>query len=421
MEMKSNNRMMDKIRLLVLSLLMLAGCAVASAQSSDEDYGALADLDREMLQNAVRMVDDGLNDAAQHDLDLLVKKYPDNYLVRYEQLYNFYMMKKYDEVVRHRKFMLRNKHASPLTFQLIGNAYDYMGKREEAAKVYQQGLERFPDSGSLYLECGTLCFMAKEYDKALALYNKGIEVEPNFASNYYRSSVLYFSAQNGVPWGEVYAESAILLAPNNDERHRELADMMVSALRDNITYTRGDSTVLKVSLATARNLKIDADNNVYIEFPGLYEGLMTKALSDNLRKTDSLTFDFPQLIDIRRSMVDSYCNIADTLYGNSMYLFEFQKKVIDAGHWEAYNYYIFMNTDEEQWTRWYQWQGGEEKIKAFVDWYNEEPFRLGDGRSVCERQIYDSYPRVDMMKSMTIQAGLLDAKYDDEGTSSPKE
>ena len=95
--------------------------------------------------------------------------------------------------------------------------------------------------------------------------------------------------------------------------------------------------------------------------------------------------------------------------------------MIDAGHWEAYNYYIFMNTDEEQWTRWYQWQGGEEKIKAFVDWYNEEPFRLGDGRSVCERQIYDSYPRVDMMKSMTIQAGLLDAKYDDEGTSSPKE
>ena len=122
---------------------------------------------------------------------------------------------------------------------------------------------------------------------------------------------------------------------------------------------------------------------------------------DNAPFTGSLS----QLIELRRGLVESYFSVTDDLFGNSMYLLEFQKKIIDAGHWEAYNYYLFCQCFPDEFEAWYSADSA--PLDAFIAWFNNEPFSLGNGRSVDLMQIYDNYRPLDMTQALLIQASLL--------------
>ena len=151
-------------------LLLLSSTPVFAIPQTDNDvndFNALTPEDRQLLEKIIRLVDEGLNEAVAPDFDYLIKKYPDNYLVQYEQAYNFYSLGQYDKVIEAEKKLLGSESASELTYQLIGNSYDMLGNRDEAIKIYQEGLKHFPQSGSLYLELGNIYNMNEDYDKAL--------------------------------------------------------------------------------------------------------------------------------------------------------------------------------------------------------------------------------------------------------------
>lgn len=392
-------------------LLVLCGLFGRGQSMAQDDFNDLSPEDKSLLGKAVQAVDDGLSEVVVSDFDCLAKKYPDNYIVQYERLYNLYQLGRYDEIIKKRKFLLKHKFSNERTYQLIGNSYDLSGNRKEAAKVYLEGLKRFPASGALYLELGNLSLMDSDYQKALEYYNKGIVVQPDFASNYYRAARLYLSSENGKVWGLVYAESAILLAPSNESRHEDMAAMMIDCLKRSITINLGDSTKLSVKLVPDRGITIDKESGkVYLAFPGIYEGAMSKPLMKLLAGKIPLVFDIPQLIDIRRGAVESYFSVTDNIYGNSMYLLEFQKKVIEAGHWDAYNYFLFMPCYPDEFETWYASHRAD--LEAFIDWFNNAPYRLGDGRSVDPIQIFNSYRPVDLIESFKIQAGLLAGEKD---------
>lgn len=104
-------------------------------------------------------------------------------------------------------------------------------------------------------------------------------------------------------------------------------------------------------------------------------------------------------------MVENYFEVTDNLYGNSMYLLEFQKKIIDAGHWDAYNYFLFMLSFPDEFAEWYEENSA--ALEAFIDWYNNDPYSLGEGRTVNPMQIYDNYQPISLMEALKIQAELL--------------
>lgn len=392
---------------LVALLLALLSASGMSAKTSSGGIDELSETDRQLLHNAVELVDGGMSESAMEDFDILANKYPKNYIVRYERAYALYTLRRYDDVIKEQKFLLKSKEANELTYQLVGNAYDMTGERKKAAGIYSDGLKKFPDSGPLHLELGNLCFLDHEYFKAIDYYNKGIVVAPNFASNYYQAATLYFMLDDWKVWGLVYAETEILLAPSNEGRHRHMASLIVDCFRESISLDYGDNPTLSVSLVPERALNFNTDTNiVYLGFPGVYEGALDQPLFKMFMDKEPFTGSLPQLIELRRGAVEAYYSATDNIYGSSMYLLEFQKKVIDAGHWEAYNYYILgPGYDDDVFGDWYE--AHEEEFDAFVEWYNAAPFRLGDGRSVDPRQIYDHYRPVDLMQAMTIQAGLL--------------
>ena len=401
----------------IFGLFMLSVSLAAFAQAAPEDeFKSLSPEDQELLSKVVKLVDEGLSEAVIPDFDLLAKKYPKNYLVQYERAYNLYMLGRYDEVLKLKKFLLNHKFSTERTYQLIGNSYDNSGDSKKAVKVYEEGLKRFPHSGSLYLELGAVSLSQKDYDKALEYYNRGILAQPDFASNYYRAAMLYLASERGKVWGLVYAETAVLLAPSNDERHEVMAASIVDCLKESVRMSFGDKDSLSVKLTPNRNIQIDEKTkDVYLDFPGIYEAAIELPLNKMFMEKVLFTGSLSQLIEVRRGLVENYFSVTDNLYGSSMYLLEFQKKIIDAGHWDAYNYFLFMPCFPEEFEAWYSADNA--PLDSFIDWYNNAPFILGDGRSVNPMQIFDHYRPVDMMESLTLQYKLLGgtASDDDEG------
>lgn len=382
-------------------------CGVAGyAQPGVDDYLAISPEDMDLLQKVIKLVDMGPSEAVMPDFDYLSEKYPDNYLVQYERLYYLYHLGRYEEVVKQKDFILGFKNTSWLAYQMIGNAYDILGEKKDAVKIYSEGLKRFPESGALYAELGNVYLSEEEYNKALEEYNHGIMVQPNFSSNYYRAAMLYLSSVESKVWGLIYAETAILLAPNNDSRQKDMSGMIVDCLKENIHMSFEGDPELKVALVPSRNITIDKEKDVvHLGFPGIYEGAISQPL--NSMFMDSIPFEctLPQLIYIRKGLVEAYFSATDNLYGKSMYLLEFQKKIIDAGHWDAYNYFLFMFSFPEEFAGWLE--ANKDAFEAFIEWFNNDPFTLGEGRSVDPMQIFNSYRPLSLIEALVLQSKLL--------------
>ncbi len=395
---------------MLITLLLLISVLSAQGQAAQRAYEALEPADRELIESAIGLVDSGMAEAALEDFDYLYKKYPDNYLVLYERMYTLYELKRYHAVIMDRDKLLDREDATELCYQIVGNAYDMYGDPKNAARTYRAGLERFPDSGSLYLELGNLSLHAQDYAEAIKLYNEGIGVEPNFASNYYRAAQLYLDSEAQKVWGLIYAETAVLLAPNNTDRHYEMAQGIVDCYRRNIAYKDSTRLALEVDLVPATDITIDPDTKqVFMAFPGVYEMLVLLSARTALLKAER-TWSIHLLIQMRKKLVEFYYSLTGAMYGPAMYLLEFQKQVIDAGHWDAYNYFLFMNTDPESLEAWFNEH--EDDFTAFISWYNDNAFFLGDTgedgiiRSVDPASIYRYYEPQTLESWLKLQNSL---------------
>ncbi|MDE6397342.1 MAG: hypothetical protein K2K84_08725, partial [Muribaculaceae bacterium] len=303
----------------------------------------------------------------------------------------------YDKVIEILKKLRKHKDVKGVVYQLYGNALDLTGKPVEAIKMYEEGIQKFPNDGFLYLEIGNVLQAHDLNDEALRLFNLGIKKDPNFASNYYRGANLYFETDTAA-WGLIYAETEILLKPGDSQRHYDMANAIVECYKNNIKQTgeypevipvKKEESLVKVSLSPATELKltkVDIDNSIdsegYIGAPGVIEGCYTKALTRFLyerEKFDPLSFE--SVCKLRRYVVEAYFDVTDNYFGDGLYLLEFQKKIIDAGHWDAYNYFLFSDVLLYSCEIWNNDNKG--AFDAFVDWYNDNnAFRLGDGKTV---------------------------------------
>ena len=200
-----------KKSLLIIAVLTLLMPCVVGAQSPLE---FISDADRADIERAVYLMDNDSAEQAVTILDRLCKKYSDNYAIQYERLYAVYKAGDYKRVVKDGKALLSNPDVEPQCYQMVGNALDVIGKTDDAVKMYDKGLEKFPESGILRLEKGNIHYMHKRYNEALTEYTRGIEAEPSFPSNYYRAALLYAGSTEPL-WAIMYAEVVRNLIPQS--------------------------------------------------------------------------------------------------------------------------------------------------------------------------------------------------------------
>ncbi len=335
--------------------------------------------DMDICRQANEYADSGNEEKARELYEQLLIKYPGNYTLLYEIAYSYLLEGNYQEAENRFKKLLKHKDLAVNTYVAYGASLDYSGQQDKALELYRKGKKRFPKSGEMYLESGVVYQAQQRYKEALQEYTQGIDIAPEYPSNYYRASQLLLGSKEPV-WGLMFAEIHQLLQPES-ERSDDLSKWMCEAFSENIKLDSGktkktgvDSLMVKVSLTQNHNIFFDPKSSkLVMTFPMVYELYASIGLDPSIvAEQDSVLARVPLLASMRKSIISM-------LYDKGLHkeyrypLFQFQKQVLDAGHWESYNWWLFRKGDENATAQWIEEHRKE--FEDFIDWYNEHPFQ----------------------------------------------
>ena len=336
----------------ILLLLVLSVISVSSlAQVFSEEENERIDL-------ALSYSDNGREDEAIAIYDELIKKHPDVSGLKFEKAYCYYQKQDYKNAYKTLKPTLSAPDANPQYFAVAGNAQDMMGKPKDALKTYQAGLEKFPDSGYLHLETGNVLIGLGYTAQGVGYYEHGIEVDPGFASNYYRAAQYLFS---DYPIKSIiYAETHNLIYDPNGPRWPEVSKLLYDAYNENIHF---EADTVRTTFSRDRTITIDKKDVESGASPtSLLEQMsriarelsfsdaMNESVDAEALKAAGGQLTLAELTAIRRRFLEHFEAKEQDRYP----VFAVQRKVLDAGHWEAYNMFMLREGRPEEFKAWLQ-------------------------------------------------------------------
>ena len=266
----------------------------------------------------------------------------------------YYLKRDYVKALDGAKVLLDRDDADVVVYQLAGNIYKALEQAKDCEKVYKKGLKKFPKSGALYSEYGELLWATKDYS-AIEQWEKGIELDPAYAGNYYNASLYYFYTKEKV-WGLLYGEIFVNME-SLTERGAAMKQLLLKGYKEKL-------------FAEADLMKGEEKNKS--EFARAFLQAMNKqsSLASNGITVETLTM-------IRsRFILDWYASNSTRF---PFKLFDFQKQLLQEGMFEAYNQWLFGPVEDltayDDWTKTHA-----EQYTAFNNFQKTRVFRMPGGQ-----------------------------------------
>lgn len=346
-----------KFKTFTIATIVLLFCLASRAQTPKETALAKA-------KEAIKLEDDGKYDEALKLLAESHKLDPDDITYPYETVYVYYVQEKYQTVIDELSKLKDRPDSFDRLYELLGNSYDILKQPEKAIAIYEEGIKKFPKSGVMYLERGVLPLTEKKYDEALKYFEKGIEVAPNFASNYFWAAKLYCNSEEPM-WGVMYGEIFINLE-RNSKRTQEISKLLFDTYKDKIRFNGGGK--ISVSFSKQNIVITNPDGKFKMPYSMIYEPTIGIAVS-----TETV-IDLNSLDRIRQNFLKFYMQKFDKEYPNV--LFTYQQKMASADQMEAYDHWLLLKGDEDAFTAWQS--ANKTKWDDFIKWYTANPMQLDE-------------------------------------------
>lgn len=263
-------------------------------------------------------------------------------------------------------------------FQILGNSYDLYHQPDKAIQTYEEGLKKYPNAGRLYLELGVIHTDSKNMNKSLSYFEKGIQVDPDYPSNYYWASKVFSGSNNSV-WGLIYGEIFMNLE-RGSKRTEEISKLLYDTYKQGITIL--SDTAYEVSFAS-NNIDISyltAKDKPPLPFgPMIYEPTLLLSL------ISEKTIDLNSLSRIRERFIKLYYeNGYNMKY--PINVFEYQNKVLQTGHMEAYNHWLLMIGNENEFDNWIKEKENESKFDDFIEWFKRNQIEITEQNKTYREQ-----------------------------------
>lgn len=318
---------------------------------------------------------------------LLLKKAenlePKNAIIKYEMAYAYYKKGDYKKSIKILKRLIRKGEPLDYYYQMLGNAYDMDGNHKKALNTYSKGISRFSNSGKLYLETGNIYSKLKDYNAAIKWYEQGVEAEPNYPSNYFWLAHLFLNSDYEV-WGLIYGEIFMLLEPGS-RRTSAMSEMLYNTYKSEIAFSDSSSSVSFYKTVININYNPDNEDDILERMMEAYDisknneslpwggGVFEPTLALSLIGEEEI--NIASLNRIRSNFVDIYYN---KNYNEKapLVLLDFHKKIKDAGHFEAYNYWLLSQGNISEFNSWAE--TNKEAFDAFAYWINNNFISLDD-------------------------------------------
>ncbi len=330
----------------------------------------------EVAEKAVIKMEQGEYEEAIALLEVAEEMDPKNLSFTYEKAYAHYLMKKYDKVIEIIEPLLDEKGSNDLFYQLIANSYDMKGDSEQANELFNQGLKKYPNSGPLYFELGTNEYRNRDYEKAIATWEKGVEKDPYFASNYYYLGKLYANTSDKV-WSLIYCEIFLNLE-SNTPRTREISNVLFNTYKSAISVD-GDGNP---QINFTKDKTIDPSKGFKIPYSVAYEVNISMSLpKENPINETGLSISFLNVL--RTNFINNWYEHKQNKKHPTA-LFDFHKKLLEEDQFTAYNYWLFLKGNEDEFWDWFN--HNKDKYKYFENWFNENQINLNSNNVVLNKK-----------------------------------
>lgn len=351
------------IHILSVCLLFLSHTASGYAQSE-----TLAE--KLIVQKAVNLMEQGHYAESRALLEKIPETGTAYHIARYETAFSYILEKDYRKALKELKRIKEPGSLEWKYYQLLGSTYHYLEQEDKALDTFNEGLEAYPRSGMLYLERGMMKQRKQLPNEALSDYEKGIEAEPMFPSNYYRASQLFALGSSEPVWALMYGEIMVNLIPDHP-RADEISRLMYNCLQQNVT--RNDSA-FQIKLTQDNTLHVNPkDSTLSFPFPALYQLYFNHA-AKAIKAAPGKSIDFHTLCRIREKQI-LLLNAQDTGgHSPKNVLFDYLGRIIEAGHFEAYMMYTFKKQVPELYRSWLA--GHQEELSHLKHWRKACPLSI---------------------------------------------
>jgi tetratricopeptide (TPR) repeat protein len=286
-------------------------------------------------------------------LNNALKKNPDNLELQKDLTFTYYLQRNYSSAVESGRLLIARTDADEQCYQILGMAYKAIDEKKEADKMYKQGIKKFPSSGELYNEYGEMLWVQKDAD-AIVFWEKGIEVDPNYSSNYYNASKYYYFTYDKA-WSLIYGEMFINLE-SYSKRTPEIKLLLVDAYKKLFTDLKSPKNLVNKNPFTAAYLAVMTDQSSSINL-----GITSESLN-NLRSKF--------ILEWFEKYADKY----------PFRLFDYQRQLLREGMFEAYNQWAFgasmSLTSFQTWTTQHT-----EEYNRFINFQKGRVFKVPVGQN----------------------------------------
>ncbi|MFK7923673.1 MAG: tetratricopeptide repeat protein [Bacteroidia bacterium] len=353
---------------LIMGLLLSQLGQPMLAQSSRNQALALA-------RRAVKVMQKGQAQDAQSLFMRALALDPSNIHIQYQLALLYYNESEYQLSCDILKETTRDPEAPLEHFAFLGNAFDNLDQEEEALKAYKRGLRKYPNSGRLYAELGILALNHNHLREAISYWEQGINLDPNYAPNYYWASKAYANTAERL-WALLYGEVFMLLVPN-DTRTDEISAMLLDNYSGCVEVLGDESVLFRLSLkAYTRSSSQDRIPFIRSGPPRSFEQAFVERFQASGAQF-SLGLTDPYAIASARTAFNLSWREKESLtelFPNDLFLY--WERLEAAGHWEAYHFWLLQAGEPGAFRLWATTGQNDMKLASWLNWQKQNPLFL---------------------------------------------
>ncbi len=277
---------------------------------------------------------------------------PTNTAIAKDLAFNYYFLRENSKALEIIKPLLEKDEADDQVYQIAGNIYRAMDMLKETEALYKKAIKKFPKNGVLYNEYGEY-LSSQQNENAINLWEKGIEMDPSYSTNYYNAAKYYYFTTDKI-WGIIYSELFLNIEPVS-ARTAEVKNILLDSY--------------KKLFADTELQKIPKDKNNF-------EKAFLQTISKEIpTAAGGLTAETLTMIRTR-FIINWFENYAGNFPSK---LFDLHQQLLREGMFDAYNQWIFGATQNldayQKWTASYATEYSE-----FTNFQKGRIFKIPSGQ-----------------------------------------
>lgn len=319
--------------------------------------------------DAEKLVDEGIELHDKGDYDGAIGKYnkaleidKDNLLALSETALTLNTSGKYDEAIKVSKQAISTHPNEDLSnvYVTYANSLDYLKKTDEALKIYDEGIQKFPDYYQLYFNKGICYANSTTPNEAIGYFQKALLVNPNHPGSLNAIGVMEMSS-NRIP--AILAFSRFLVVEPQTSRAKKNLASLQNLLMEGVVNNADKNITININSNTLPDSKSEKSENNFSQADLILS--MSAALDfdeSSANKTEIQKF-------IRK--FETICSSLDeTKKGNSgfywenfaPYFIEMKKKKMT----ESFAYIAFASSEDEDVSKWLK--ANQTELEKFYTW-----------------------------------------------------